>query len=1593
MSKNNAQEVQKKMTPQRQRFGIRKLSVGVASVLLGTTFLVGGNVAHADSDVNSTDKSVEMTTSQQGVTQQDEKNEQAGTSDQSQNSTADASQAVTDTKNVSPNEQLAAQTASNLGTAQNKDSQGSSTTSIATSTSNSNLSANGVSADKDAQKETIFYGQLSDRSKNPASFNSDGIDPTTGKKYPVQLSDLEHDFIFKRTIVMHNADGTTSTFVEGLDGKTYDPKTDKKSGMYYRNATVAADGTVTYSEWKRLGNGGIYEFASDLEFPEYQLPTAMQDKDGNIVTVVPAAKAEDAENSTINLYRHKVTVNVTYKDANGKTVTNLVSEPFTQLPNNTYQYEGTSAALLQDKDNIAAGLLDLTSTTTGVFPQFSSLSIDGTNYTNQASAKSALAYALADYRNHTIQINVSYKYQLTINLYDESTGKLISVPSTDPSARYFTNEDGHSVYKFQVTPNTYVVNLAQLYNYTMTDTSLKTWQANFEKHSNGYWYTKTDMDKPLTLTLNYRSNGTYSFIGTMRDTDGNILPADYTKSLGNMYKNGAYQYATIKPGAYINDLTKFKLGDGYNYDYYLTADSLALWKEYFEQHSNGYWYAKDDLNTNIALKLTYDKVQKRNIKLTLVDADTGEAITNYAETTTENGRGFAAHMDGNVYTDNGVTKAGFAEFLLHMPGYQLTAASKAKLEAFLAQPYVEEDFTGTLEYQKLAPIHVVAKDSDGNVLFKYDITTKNAQAGNPYEVNVLNIPGYKLVKDENNNGEVSTTAPTVTFTYEKDPSSKKGTWIKDYQILTPGRMLPDHVGTIGVPDGKYNISFDDAEAENIKYYQEHGYTYLGAANAIKLGQTWYPLSWLKPTLVPNQGVTVHYYGIKADNNETQLHVDDYLAENPNNPDQTNHGINEDKFYYPEGSYTATPRHIDDWNLVGIRDSKGNFIPINLAKENGIVYGEYLPFAQDITYIYVQQATEYNITKTVKRTVHFLTENTHEVLKDPTNESVSFSQDYYTDKDNNVVTPKELTIGGHTYTVVDKVLEGQEAEDAKAWKVFDGNPDFVQVDVPEITDGKIAGDWIRVDASRDKGNGPAVSDNVVPADTITTDKLATAKDQEYTIYYIQKSTPEVETVTHVRHIRYYDGLTGDSLESIAPSVTQEVSFKRTGIYQNGMLIGYNTTGNKDKYGQLTVDTTDPDKAWVATTNDGKYVSVKSPDLTKNGYKLVPSFKLHEDNQDAATAPEEVASGLHDGKDIDIYYFHNTEDVQESADALHTIDYKYANGPYAGQTAAPDYKQTITYTRKGTKDLVTGKITWDGDWQASDTFKDVTSPEITDYTVDTPTVAAPTVNTSELTNGGHLEFHDHVLYVTNSQPTQPSEPSQPTTPTSPIQPSEPSQPTTPTSPTQPSEPSQPTTPAQPTDKTYHWTIEYIDEDGNKLISDVKNPISYKSGESFNGQTSGYNKSTITVNGKTYELVPAESSNTNGKFTDHDEVTIYVYKLKEDTPVTPDQPTTPDKPITPDQNTNSSQSVTPEKLGEPTTPVQPTQPGTPIETVTPTKQVTPVATPKQETTMPAQSAKSGQLPQTGNTDNQAASLGALGLLGTFLTGLGLGKKRRRN
>ena len=73
LSKNNVQMINRKGQAQKQRFGLRKLSIGVASVLLGLTFL-GASSASADETARQgqQEAQVELTTVQPATITNDE---------------------------------------------------------------------------------------------------------------------------------------------------------------------------------------------------------------------------------------------------------------------------------------------------------------------------------------------------------------------------------------------------------------------------------------------------------------------------------------------------------------------------------------------------------------------------------------------------------------------------------------------------------------------------------------------------------------------------------------------------------------------------------------------------------------------------------------------------------------------------------------------------------------------------------------------------------------------------------------------------------------------------------------------------------------------------------------------------------------------------------------------------------------------------------------------------------------------------------------------------------------------------------------------------------------------------------------------------------------------------------------------------------------------------------------------------------------------------------------------------------------------------------------------------------------------------------
>ena len=75
---------------------------------------------------------------------------------------------------------------------------------------------------------------------------------------------------------------------------------------------------------------------------------------------------------------------------------------------------------------------------------------------------------------------------------------------------------------------------------------------------------------------------------------------------------------------------------------------------------------------------------------------------------------------------------------------------------------------------------------------------------------------------------------------------------------------------------------------------------------------------------------------------------------------------------------------------------------------------------------------------------------------------------------------------------------------------------------------------------------------------------------------------------------------------------------------------------------------------------------------------------------------------------------------------TIHYRFADGT----TAKPDVVKTVTLSRTGSKDAMTGEITW-GAWSTG-VFPDVESPELVGYTADQTVVAgSPATNNREVT----------------------------------------------------------------------------------------------------------------------------------------------------------------------------------------------------------------------------------------------------------------------
>ena len=149
-----------------------------------------------------------------------------------------------------------------------------------------------------------------------------------------------------------------------------------------------------------------------------------------------------------------------------------------------------------------------------------------------------------------------------------------------------------------------------------------------------------------------------------------------------------------------------------------------------------------------------------------------------------------------------------------------------------------------------------------------------------------------------------------------------------------------------------------------------------------------------------------------------------------------------------------------------------------------------------------------------------------------------------------------------------------------------------------------------------------------------------------------------------------------------------------------------------------------------------VTVKPVTVNPNDPAPTPGKPIDPNNPTGPKWTPELIKELEDGR---------KEEVKR------TINYVYVDG----KKAADSVQETKEFKRSATINPVTGKITF-GEWSPAQTFEEVTSPEIKNYTPNKATVPA-----SEVTATAE-DINETVVYTTKPVTLDPSKPTDPNTP---------------------------------------------------------------------------------------------------------------------------------------------------------------------------------------------------------------------------------------
>ncbi|KRM32971.1 LPXTG-motif cell wall anchor domain protein [Lactobacillus intestinalis DSM 6629] len=183
----------------------------------------------------------------------------------------------------------------------------------------------------------------------------------------------------------------------------------------------------------------------------------------------------------------------------------------------------------------------------------------------------------------------------------------------------------------------------------------------------------------------------------------------------------------------------------------------------------------------------------------------------------------------------------------------------------------------------------------------------------------------------------------------------------------------------------------------------------------------------------------------------------------------------------------------------------------------------------------------------------------------------------------------------------------------------------------------------------------------------------------------------------------------------------------------ITVVYNPNPQVDQKADLVIyDKTDNNKELNNFNNSGKTGTPISfsgsanyvADLIAKGYKI-DSFVNDQNQTSNPTSYDQINFSNFDNdsnsdQHFKLYLVHDTENVTDKKTTTSTVHYVVSDGK---TTPPTDNVQTITWTRPGTKDKVTGVTTPTGNWTTPDHYNDVPTPNLDGYTPDKTNVPGP------------------------------------------------------------------------------------------------------------------------------------------------------------------------------------------------------------------------------------------------------------------------------